>query len=638
MPIQRRVDVTNLVRELSENRARALETLREALTNAWDHGATQFWMRTSRGSRNELNVVFADDGAGMTPDRLAAFWGVGASDKSDSDRPIGYKGHGSKLFFSCKRLTVATRSSPDVPFRLTRLSNPAEHAQDEVPDLDLDDAPELKRLIAELPLQGSSGTLISIEDLQGADKDELLNRAQIESYCDWFTVIGDVRSGLFESRAAFHQAIADGQTEALRGHERPLRPLLVSLQINGERLFSPIGLQDRSNFFGRWADDLNAWRTTRPELCAFGHRFADTHHSQGQVKRVRDDLSAILLTTPGDYGADGLTLVVRVEGHRRQRETYLEASWQGKAGIYPFEGRFGLWLCKDFIPVVRRQDILQDALREASPRNLNLEFTNLRNWQVFVNSQAFLPTANRNDISNVESLRPTILQDLVRVLREGFKKPEFVSWVQRLQSARLEGDRDNERALMERRRDEIVAWLNDSKRRDAIEPTRVEGLEPVDDDESLQLRAPRNEQELFYLYGVLSARYQLPVRVLEYSTSRGVDSIALLREPRLIAAASRSHVRVEFKYEISANNPIDHFFSSIDLLICWKVDLVGDVYEKGSYGVPGRLQKRKAPILAAGLDSHEILLRREGPEDDAERSIPVLTLSSLFKTGGRRRT
>ena len=149
------------------------------------------------------------------------------------------------------------------------------------------------------------------------------------------------------------------------------------------------------------------------------------------------------------------------------------------------------------------------------------------------------------------------------------------------------------------------------------------------------MRAPQNEQELFYLYGVLSTRYLLPVRVLEYSTSRGVDSIALLRPSSgLLPGNDRSHVRVEFKYDVRANNPIDHFFSSIDLIICWKVELIGAIYEKASYGVPGTLRKRKSPVLTGGLDSHEIAVVHA---DGSERVIPVLALSTLFKPPATRK-
>ena len=38
------------------------------------------------------------------------------------------------------------------------------------------------------------GTAIWIENLRSEDRAELLSRDKIESFCDWFTVIGDIRA------------------------------------------------------------------------------------------------------------------------------------------------------------------------------------------------------------------------------------------------------------------------------------------------------------------------------------------------------------------------------------------------------------------------------------------------------------
>ena len=48
--IPRQIDRKNLVRELANNKVDALELVREALSNARDHGASATWIRTSRGA------------------------------------------------------------------------------------------------------------------------------------------------------------------------------------------------------------------------------------------------------------------------------------------------------------------------------------------------------------------------------------------------------------------------------------------------------------------------------------------------------------------------------------------------------------------------------------------------------------
>lgn len=48
MSIKRHDDIPNLVRELAENRISPLEIIREALSNAKDHGASSVWINTAK--------------------------------------------------------------------------------------------------------------------------------------------------------------------------------------------------------------------------------------------------------------------------------------------------------------------------------------------------------------------------------------------------------------------------------------------------------------------------------------------------------------------------------------------------------------------------------------------------------------
>lgn len=630
MGIQRRIDVPNLVKELAENKVDALELIREALSNSKDHGAKRVWIRTFKEDpRSRPSVLLIDDGEGMTDAMLSAFWGVGASQKSKN--AIGYKGHGTKLYFACKRLTVATKTKELNTWRLFSAELPAEMPGDkDIPEEGLAaDTHIYKELKAINALEGT-GTAILIEQLEFNDVDSLLQRRRLESYCDWFTVIGDVRSGLFDERLEFHQAIATGDKilEALRLHESDLRPIDVRLRINGEKEYTPPGLgptpQDKQ-FFEPWPKDVSAFKE-QPGVLSLGHRFSDKNESTWGTARARDDLTALRLTSPHDWVSDeGYAMVARVEGHRRQRETYLEAKWQNKKGLYGFEERFGLWLCRDFIPIARRNDLLQDALNRASKRPLQFELGNLRNWQIFINHQGFLPTANRNDISNLSDHSEQVVKLLAALLEKKLKEESFREWVSRLRAAKLSGQRDREVTEMDERREGVRKWIEGKRGDDGVDPVGIAGLELLDPEESLLMRSPTSEQELFYLYGLLSGRYKMPLHVLEYDATQGVDAIALLRSPSLISPKT-THVRVEFKYEVAAQNPIDHFFQAIDVIVCWKVGRVGTIYEQTSDDTTGQLKRRVNSILNPPIDTHEITYQDSG----ATRIIPVLEIFSLF--------
>lgn len=626
------IDAKNLVRELGANKVQALELIREALSNAKDHSATTIYIRTSNSARNEVSIQLIDNGCGMNESGLAAFWGIGKSVKPDQSlRSIGYKGHGTKLFFLCHKLTVVTCADPAVGWLLTERSMPDDDPQAPLETKPLDPHTEVYKLLDKLKLLRGTGTLIMIENLRFGDASTLLSRSQIESYCDWFTVLGDIRSGLFPKRSDFHRAVSKGGAEldGLRLHECDLRPLAVWLQINGEKDFFSYGqgpTEKDKTFLAIWRDDLESHRDN-PGLLAMGHRFADHHESQGATQ-LKNDLTALCLTTPDSWVDDDYGIVMRVEGQRRQRETYLEARWQRHAGVYGFEDRFGLWLCRDFLPIRQRNDILRRAIEAATKGKIRLELRGLRPWQVFVNWQGFVPTANRNDISNQQERETQIEKKLTEIIGEQLKQKSFRDWIMRLSRAQQERRRDSEIADMDDRRQKVVDWIGDRKKRDAIDPSHVAGLEPLDPDESIQMRMPQSEQELFYVYSLLSARYCMPIHVLEYDASHGVDAIGLLRVPQLVVPRC-AHARVEFKYELSEGNPIDHYFDAIDVIICWRVIRPGAIYEEGSMSeTVGRLRKRKKPVLSPAFDTFEIAYDADG---GGERVIPVLEVCALFK-------
>jgi hypothetical protein len=625
--IRRSIDIQNLVRELADNKVDALELIREGISNAKDHGANGVWIRTSRSRGDQdPSILFVDNGEGMDEKRLAAFWGVGASNKGKRSNAIGYKGHGSKLFFACHRLSVATRTKDHEGWYICAADSPKLLIDNaEISVQALDPSHPIHDELARIGLLNGTGSVIFAERIVFKDAERLLQRRRIESYCDWFTAIGDIRSGLFDERLAFHRLVAEGDAILSDLHTEicELRPIRVDLRINGEKGYTPLGLgptaQDRE-MYSAWSKDRASYEE-QPEIFAFGHRFADVHESAASAGRARDDTTVIRLTGPQDWSKEeGYAIVARVEGHRRQRDTYVEA---GKSRLYTFEGRFGMWLCRDFIPIVHRNDLLQEALNRASKTRLQFELNNLRNWQVFVNSQSFLPTANRGSISNQDEHDRKIVDTLVVLLEAALKKPTFREWVARLRAAKLSGLRDREVAAMDERRDALKTWISDKKRKEAIDPAAVTALPALGSRESLLMRAPTSEQELFYVYGLLSGRYRMPLHVLEYDASRGVDAIALLRDEMLVRPKT-THVRVEFKYAVSAGMPIDHFFQAIDIIVCWKVDRTGPIYEQSSDG-DGELQER-IPILDSKLDTFEIVYT----EGSSRRVIPILEIANLF--------
>lgn len=633
--ITRRFDKRNLVRELAQNKVDALELLREALANAKDHGAKRVWIKTTGGTKGSTapDILLMNDGEGMGPAELSAFWGVSTSVKPG--RAIGYKGHGTKLFFAAQRLHVATRCAGEPGWRWSQLERPDQVDGDEVEEHPLPPDHRIARTLESVGLR-DFGVAILVEGCSFSDgPGRLLSRRAVESYCDWFTVVGDIRSGLFKERHEFHAAI-DSRSDRyanLRVNEVPLHPMELLLSINGESEFRHAGLGPTARdkeFLAAWPDDLKAYQQTKPGLLAFGHRFANHHEPQSGAKRVRDDSTSLCLVTPEDFGDDPeYSMILRVEGHRRQREIYLEAK---KDGEYKFDDRFGLWLCKDFVPVVQHNDWLREAIDRAAQKKTRLgryELKTLRNWQVFVNSQSLLLTANRNDVSNLRDIRERVVTLLAKRIERAFDDEAFTDWVSNMQGAIARGQRDREVSQMAARVDRVVKWFRSA---DGVEPADVVGL-PRIGDESLRLPEPTNEQELFHVYAVLSGAFRVPLRVLEYNAREGIDAVAQVRDDRIFAPRQLATARVEFKHTVTGNRAIFHYFDAIDALICWRVEREGETYEDSDVPLRGTLQKRK-PLSTSGIDTYEIAYTNTKNES---RVIPVLTLQALFAKPKARR-
>jgi hypothetical protein len=85
-------------------------------------------------------------------------------------------------------------------------------------------------------------------------------------------------------------------------------------------------------------------------------------------------------------------------------------------GAYTVQERYGLWLCKDFIPIQRKNEWITTR---------GSEFTKLH---AFLNCQALKLTANRGSVENTPA---EILQDVEQVVRRIYQEIiESEEWLQ----------------------------------------------------------------------------------------------------------------------------------------------------------------------------------------------------------------
>jgi len=173
-----KVNKVNEFLEIASDFEDPLEVIRESLSNAYDaHAST---VEISINTRpHGSDIVIEDDGDGMNERDLESFFDLGNSRKTDS---IGYKGHGTKIFYKSDAIEVNTAKG-GVNRRAT-MDDPWEKLnRKELPEYEITETPTRS---------GSSGTRIKISNFrsgQGFDP-ESLTYNKIHHYLKWKTIAG----------------------------------------------------------------------------------------------------------------------------------------------------------------------------------------------------------------------------------------------------------------------------------------------------------------------------------------------------------------------------------------------------------------------------------------------------------------
>jgi len=99
------VNEVNEFIEIASDFEDPLEVIREALSNSYDANATQVNIKIEQDDEGRNTLVIKDDGHGMDEDDLSSFFDLGNSNKDDA---IGYKGHGTKIYYKSDKIQVET--------------------------------------------------------------------------------------------------------------------------------------------------------------------------------------------------------------------------------------------------------------------------------------------------------------------------------------------------------------------------------------------------------------------------------------------------------------------------------------------------------------------------------------------------
>ena len=489
--------------EIANDFSNPLDLVREAISNAFDAGAKNITLGfsvVSEDGEDILKIEIEDDGSGMDKVGLQSFFDLGNSLRRATKKvtgAIGEKGHGTKVYFNSKKIEVITQNGVH-----------KFHAVMDEPKKNLfsNTIPQVN--VSEETVQNiSQGTKVIIWGYNGNRRDKFAHD-QVKDYILWFTKFGSVEQ-------CFDIKVNAG----------------VKLKLKGV--------------------DKNTY-----ECINFGHVFPKENHNLSNLFRdhmvqapkyyCKKIVKTKVLT---NYPEIVFQAVFYIEGNMVKygyNRMLRHPGYSAPAGAYTVQDRYGLWLCKDYVPVQRKNEWI---ISKGS------EYTK---FHAFVNCQGLRLTANRGSIENTPS---EILQDLKVAVEEiyedilGSKDWADMDWLE------SEADAYN---TAEREKNEF------NRRIKKANAANIADYSDPETGKTIHLIEPQQENGVFTIFMQLSNLKPdiFPFTIVDYDTHFGIDVIA--KENSQISIKNSTLYYVEFKNILTKD--FNHTFSHLYSIVCWDIN------------------------------------------------------------------
>ncbi|WP_195603681.1 ATP-binding protein [Clostridium tyrobutyricum] len=490
-----KVDETQEFIEIAFDFSNPLDLVREAISNAFDAGANEisisFSVKSIYGEKI-LIIEIKDNGQGMDMDGLRSFFDLGNSLRRGDDKTIGEKGHGTKVYFNSKKIEVKTIKDSHVYY--ASMDEPSRKLFDrEIPlvNVKIDDIEENKK----------NGTFLTITGYNNNRRDKFTHQ-NLKDYIMWFTKMGSIEQefGIIKNSS-------------------------VTIKLKGI---------DESEF----------------ETLSFGHFFPK------DSKKVSDLFEDYLVQAPKRYCKKLIKTgnlknfpeikyqaVFCIEGTKVKYDynpMIRRSGYNAPPGAYTVQDRYGLWVCKDYMPIQRKNEWITQK---------GSEYTK---FHAFINCQDLKLTANRGSVDNTPS---EILQDLKEVVVKFYN--EITQSSEWKDIAWLESEVDAYNTVEKEKKD--FKW-----RIDKINHANVAIYKGI------KLIEPKRESGVFTLYLQLETldKSIFPFTVIDYDTHSGIDVI--VKEKNSIPIKSSKLYYVEFKNFLEKQ--FNHSFENLHSIICWDID------------------------------------------------------------------
>ncbi len=495
------VDMVSLYLEIARNLVEPLEIIREAISNSHDATAAEISIIVDPDTNGAHTIEIVDDGEGMDEDGIKRFFDLGRSEKLP-DR-IGEKGLGTKTYFRSQRIEVETqRNDQSSKMISARMEDPWQKLQnDEMPTVDIDFRNREP---------GKDGTTVRIIGYCIDQPERFFNFKILEDYIRWFTAAGSFKTK-FADYPYLHKQVKNLGVAPRLFLTAPTRNgNKEDHEIPGTHWFAP---PNETPKVPQGDTDL----TPSDLYCRHFGPFEKSTTTQRKQVSVQ-----VYGTVSGEHSR-------RTASHLRQGHT--------------LKSRFGCYLCKDFIPFTRRNQLV--ASDEA-----------YLHFHILVNSQAFSMTSDRNSLANEDDAAVQWALEAAKEIIDGNIKPiaERTYFAMRKQ--------EEEEEKLQRQRDKLAARRG--------EFSGLPNLRQPSDQWPV-LKRPTCEAQVAVLFAAVlgnqETRELLPckLKIGTYSQDSPTDMICV--------DDNGKPVLVELEYKLSNLFQHGHALDTFDYVVCWDRDI-----------------------------------------------------------------
>lgn len=216
------------------------------------------------------------------------------------------------------------------------------------------------------------------------------------------------------------------------------------------------------------------------------------------------------------------------------------SGYSAPAGAYTVQDRYGLWMCKDYIPIQRKNEWITQK---------GSEYTR---FHAFFNCQEFRLTANRSSVDNTPSEIMEDIHNIVSKIYEDIIQSDDwrnLEW--------LESEAVSHNSVQKEKKD--FEWRIN----------RISGAK-IADYKGIRLVEPTQENGVFSMFMQLKAIEPdiFPFTIIDYDTHVGIDVIVKAQDTIPIKTSKLFYV--EFKNYLKKE--FNHSFENLHSIICWDID------------------------------------------------------------------